>query len=151
LENLGILATKRRSPEDAVTLLTRAAALAPERASVHYNLGTACIAVFRFAAAKECLLRAIKLDPEFAAAYNNLGNLSRYLVDPASAIRYYARAVELAPDDAALGSNYIISLHLDETSTARDLFAQHQAWAASRAKALPDLQALCQCGRCPTA
>jgi predicted O-linked N-acetylglucosamine transferase (SPINDLY family) len=134
LENLGILAVQRNSPEDAIALLTRAGALAPERASAHYNLGAAYIAAFRFAAAKDCFLRAIELDPEFAAAYNNLGNIHRYLGDPVSAIRYYARALELAPHDAALHSNYIISLHLDETFTAHDLFAQHQAWAMHHAQ-----------------
>ena len=134
MENLGVLALRRQSPEDAIELLSRAASLAPERASAHYNLGVAHITALRFAAAKECLLRAIELDSEFAAAYNNLGNLYRYLGDPVSAIRYYARALELAPHDATIHSNYIISLHLDESSTAHDLFAQHQAWATRHAQ-----------------
>ena len=105
MENLGILALRRHSPEDAIALLTRAASLAPERASAHYNLGTAYIAAFRFGAAKDCLLRAIELDPVLTEAHNNLGNLYRYLGDPESAIRYCARAIELAPNDATLHSN----------------------------------------------
>ena len=61
LENLGILALQRQNPTEAIALLSRAASLAPERATALYNLGTAHIAAFHFQAAKECLLKAIKL------------------------------------------------------------------------------------------
>jgi tetratricopeptide (TPR) repeat protein len=59
MENLGVLALRRQSPEEALKLLSRAASLAPERASAHYNLGVAHITALRFEAAKECLQRAI--------------------------------------------------------------------------------------------
>jgi protein O-GlcNAc transferase len=134
LENLGILALRRNNLEDAIALLTRAVAIAPERATAHYNLGTACIAAFRFAEAKDCLRRAIELNPEFAEAHNNLGNLHKYLGDPELAIRNYARAIEIAPNNAALHSNYLVSLHLDESFTANDLLKQHQAWAVRHAQ-----------------
>jgi protein O-GlcNAc transferase len=134
LENLGILASRRNNPEEAISLLTQAVSLAPERASAHYNLGIAYIATFRFEAAENSLLRAVELYPAFAKAHNNLGNLHKYLADPQSAIRYYARATELAPNDPTLHSNYLISLHLNRSCGADELFTQHQVWSVRHAR-----------------
>jgi protein O-GlcNAc transferase len=131
LENLGILASRRNDPEEAISLLTRAVSLAPERASAHYNLGIAYIAAFRFEAAKNSLLRAVELYPAFVEAHNNL---HKYLDDPQSAIRYYARATELAPNDSTLHSNYLISLHLDGSCRSDESFTQHQVWSMRHAR-----------------
>ncbi len=134
LENLGILALQRQNPTEAIALLSRAASLAPERATALYNLGTAHIAAFHFQAAKECLLKAIKLKPAFAEAHNNLGNLHKYLGEPDAAIRYCAQALALAPNNVGLHSNYLVSLHFSQSSTAEEFLRQHQAWAERHAK-----------------
>ena len=134
LENLGILALGRNCSKDAIALLKRATLFAPERATAHYNLGLAYVAGCYFEAAKDSFLRAVELNPAFVNAYNNLGNVHIYLGNPEAAIPLHARATELAPNDATLHSSYLISLHLDRSSSADDLFAQHQAWAARHAE-----------------
>ncbi len=81
---------------DNIRLWEDAAAKAPLKVRVHYNLGTSCLNRDRKRARQE-LLKTVELDPKYAAALYDLGWLAQIEGDRDSARKYYGVAIQADP------------------------------------------------------
>ncbi len=89
----------------ALPLLEQAAALAPEMASVHVQLGRALNNLRRLPAAHSAFEEAVRLEPGSADAWNGLGHVRRGLGDLEGAAGAFRKAVSIDPASArALGN-----------------------------------------------
>ncbi|HJX10077.1 MAG TPA: tetratricopeptide repeat protein [Candidatus Binatia bacterium] len=75
LLHLAIAASERGKSEEAITLLKRALALAPDDARLHYLLGAEHAQIGLYERAVEEIRRAVELDPEQDTAHFQLGLL----------------------------------------------------------------------------
>lgn len=104
LHLLGVVALQSGDAPGAIDLIGRAAALAPEAAAFHANLGEAYRAYGQLDRAAECCRTALRLRPDYPEAANNLGLVLLSQGDAAAAVEQFRAAVRLAPD-RALGHN----------------------------------------------
>ena len=81
---------------DNIRLWEDAAAKAPLKVRVHYNLGASCLSSDRNRA-RRALLRTVELDPKYAAALYDLGWLSQIRRRRDSARKYYGMAIQSDP------------------------------------------------------
>ena len=99
LHRLGVVAHQLGRP-DAAALLQRAAALQPNVAEIHNDLGIVLAAQRQFAQAAASFARAVALKPDYAEAHCNrglaLGNLRRF----AEASESFGRALAIDPNVA---------------------------------------------------
>jgi tetratricopeptide (TPR) repeat protein len=95
----------RMQGKDALTALTRAAALLPDDEEAHSNLGNALQDLSRTDEAAASYLRALQIKPDFAEAHSNLGNAFQRLGRLDEAVASYRRALELKPSYAEACSN----------------------------------------------
>jgi predicted O-linked N-acetylglucosamine transferase (SPINDLY family) len=124
---LGIIAAQTHRHDDAVGFLYEAAALAPQIAAIHNDLGNAHAALARYESAIESYDRAIALATSWADPHYNRANaLFEQHLYPAAAAGY-RRAIALAPAHAAAFANLGNAL--------RELGDYHEA-AASYERAL---------------
>ncbi len=100
LHLLGLLRYSERRYAEAVQLIERATARAPENADYLGNLGEACRAAHRFEAAEAALRRAVTLSPGSARLWFNLAIVLGERGFRQSAIEAASEAVALDPDDA---------------------------------------------------
>lgn len=83
------------SPKEAGS---KAIALEPKNANLHYNLAVEYLKTKQFKAAEQALKKVIQLNPKDKDAYYNLGVLYEiYLEDKRQALDYYCRYLKLAP------------------------------------------------------
>jgi tetratricopeptide (TPR) repeat protein len=92
--------------KSALQALQRAAALSPEDAEIHSNLGLAWMEAGKYELAEQHCRAAIALKPEFAEAHANLGNVLRAVGRPAEADTSYREACRLRPRFAEAHSNW---------------------------------------------
>jgi tetratricopeptide (TPR) repeat protein len=85
------------SSGEGVPYLMVAAALRPQSAGTHNNLGSALLEKGDIDSALRCYQRAIDLDPKNPRAHNNLGNALKEKGDIDGALRCYQRAIDLDP------------------------------------------------------
>jgi Flp pilus assembly protein TadD/mono/diheme cytochrome c family protein len=130
-DSVALLYLQIKRPADAARHFAASAALQPESAPAHFNLGTALSLAGRGPEAIDEYRRALQLRPDYAQAHNNLagallqtGNVAESLVhyreavriDPkyADAWRNMARAYAAAgqPDEAAKASETARTLRL---------------------------------------
>ena len=108
--------------KDALDALARAAALLPDDAEAHGNLGNALLRAGRLDQALASYTRALELKPDYAEVCNNRGNALRGLGRPHEAIASYSKALELKADFAEAYSNMGNALRglgrLDEAVTS---------------------------------
>lgn len=97
LHFLGLLSFQRGRPQEAVDLLARAIAQAPDFADFHGNLGNIHTSLGHVEQATASYRRAIALDAQRADFHNNMGVLHRIVGDRAAAEEELLRAVELDP------------------------------------------------------
>jgi tetratricopeptide (TPR) repeat protein/tRNA A-37 threonylcarbamoyl transferase component Bud32 len=97
--------------EEAIRYYTAAAALRPESAGVHLNLGNALSAHGHPAEAIAAHREAIRLKPHYPMAHNNLGSALRANRDLEGAIAAYKKALELNPKFAKAHCNLGLALH----------------------------------------
>ena len=97
---LGVVAHQLGRP-DAVDLVARALALAPNVAEVHNDHGAILAAQGRFDEAAASFAQAVALKPDYVEALGNLGAAlgPRGRLD--EAVAHFARALERAPNSAA--------------------------------------------------
>lgn len=86
--------------KDALAVLEKTVALAPDDAEAHGNLANALQQRGRHEAAVASYGRALELAPGFAAAHSNLGGALQALGHSDAAVLSYRRALELQPDHA---------------------------------------------------
>ncbi len=108
--------------KDPLSAVERAAALLPDDAEAHVNLGNARRAAGQLAQAAASHRRALKINPDYAEAHNNLGSVLQdqgYLDEAAASFR---RAIAIRPDFALAHSNLgnVLTLqnHTAEAETA---------------------------------
>ncbi len=81
----------------AIAPLRQAAALQPSNATVHHDLGLACLDSGRVPEAVAALQTAVGCDPHYARAWLRLGVAQERAGDAAAAVAAYHRATELLP------------------------------------------------------
>jgi len=102
---LGILHRQMGRSEEALSMMQKAAALAPNDAEAHNNLGALLRELRRLPEAQASCRRALALKPDYAEAYNNLGNTLQELRDAVEAQRCYQQALQIKPDYAEAHNN----------------------------------------------
>jgi tetratricopeptide (TPR) repeat protein len=107
---LGILAAQTRRTEEAVALLSRAAALRPRHPEAHGNLGNVLRDLGRHDEALACYDRALALKPDYAEALNNRGVTLCDLRRHAEALASYDRALSINPNYAEALNNRGVAL-----------------------------------------
>lgn len=108
---LAMLASDRGASDEAVTLLRRAADLAPREAVLFNNLGSALLRGGDLAASEKALRRAISLKGDYAEAYYNLGVVLDALEQGELALAAHRRAAALKPSYAAAHEQVGVLLH----------------------------------------
>ena len=88
---------KAGETQQAIAPLRLAAALQPGNASIHHDLGLACLDSGRVPEAVAALQAALACDPRYTRAWLRLGVAQERAGDAASAIAAYHRATELLP------------------------------------------------------
>src|SRR6266404_1649392 len=96
--------------DQAIEIYRRAAAMAPNYAEIHNNLGNAQRAAGRVAEAVTSLTRAAKLKPDVASVHSNLGLALAELGRFAEAVSSHRRALKLQPGLALAHNNLGIAL-----------------------------------------
>ena len=99
LHLLGVVALQTRKTQESVELITKAISLNPNVAAAHVNLGSALIALTRFAEALPRFDNAIALRPDFAEAH---GNRAAAL----NALKRYEQALESCDNAISLREDY---------------------------------------------
>lgn len=98
--------------KDALPALQKAAALLPEDAEAHNNLGNALKDMGQLQQAVVSYRRALKINPGYVLAHNNLGAALQEIGQLDDAAASYRRAVALQPDFAAAHNNLGALLHV---------------------------------------
>lgn len=96
----GTIASQTGLHDNAIALLTRASARAPNEAKIFLNLANSLRALDRFGEAEAACREALKLNPEHGNAHNSLGLVHLDAGQTDQAIDAFQRAVTLRPDDA---------------------------------------------------
>jgi len=120
----GLLAFQRGNAGQAILLIEKSVALAPEHADFWNNFGNVLKAQGRKPDSTAAYLRAIELRPQFADAHNNLGVMASQQGDFAGAAEAYQKAIAIDPRHAAahlnLGSAFARLDMLDDAVAAYD-------------------------------
>ncbi len=98
LQLLAYLQTAQGRHGAAILLLKKAAALKPEAAEIHFNLGNACYAQGALHDAVAGFEKALELDPGFTGALNNLANVLKALAQVDRAEACYRKLIDLKYD-----------------------------------------------------
>lgn len=109
LHLLGVLELQSNRPESAVELIQQAAALHPEIAVYHSNLGEALRRTGRLEEALAHLRSAVEIDAGNADSWNNLGSARAEKEDWAEAIACFERSDALAPQNPATRQNLALA------------------------------------------
>src|SRR5579863_4822123 len=117
----GRLALEIGDHQEAAALYGAAAALRPDIAEVHYNLGNALSQFGRLDEAAAAYRRALALRPGLMPAHHNLGNVLRGLGRTEEAVEAYRRALAVeatAEGERDLGVALSLLGRLDEAVAA---------------------------------
>ena len=95
---LGVVLSNMGLNADALPPLQMAAALSPDDARTHSNLGNTLNSLGLLDEAEASCRRALSLNPNFAEAHSNLGNTLKILGRLSEAETSYRRALEIKPD-----------------------------------------------------
>ena len=106
--------------KDALPALERAAALSPDDAEAHGNLGNALRAAGRYEEAAQSHRRALAVSPDQAEAHNNLGSVLLELGRLEEAATCFREAVAIKPDFALAHANLGNVLALQARSDESD-------------------------------
>lgn len=135
LHRLGVVA-HQLGRSDAAQILQRAAALRPQLADIHNDLGVVLGSQGRFAEAAPCFARAVSLRSDYAEAHNNLAGALRRLDRLSEAIVHLRRVAELAPNSGGARNNLGTALlQIGEADEALAQFDQAVALAPDYAPA----------------
>jgi Tfp pilus assembly protein PilF len=107
---LGVILYQRQRLSEALDLLDRSVAAAPQEPEFHNNRGLALAAAQRGDEAVASFRQALSLEPAHAAAWNNLGLELHGCGDPVGAIDAYRRALAIDADFAQAHWNLGLAL-----------------------------------------
>jgi Flp pilus assembly protein TadD len=111
-------------PADAVRHFAASAAIKPQSATAHYNLGTALAATARLDEAAVALRQALKINPGSAPTHANLGAVLLQQGGVAEAVNHLEEAVRLDPANLqglnTLSSAYAASSRFDRAVQIAD-------------------------------
>ena len=107
---VGVLLLQSGRLYESLTYLQKAAALAPQSAENHFNLGNAVSLLGRTDEARGCYERAALLDPGLTEAHFNLGNNLRELGELGRAEASFREAINTRPDYAEAHFNLAVTL-----------------------------------------
>ena len=96
--------------DEAIPVLTRAAALAPDDAASRGTLGWVLNRKERHREAVPYLREAVRLNPGYGKAYQHLGSALSWLERDEEAATAYQAAVRLEPDNAGAAAGYSFAL-----------------------------------------
>ncbi len=102
---LGVLLGEVGNYAQAVELISRAIAMAPDQPLYHYNLGNVFRDLGRLEEAVASYRKALAIEPDFAMAHNNLGNVFRDLGRLEEAVASYRETLAIEPDFAMAHRN----------------------------------------------
>jgi tetratricopeptide (TPR) repeat protein len=123
LIQIGYFYVSIQSPHDAVRVLERAVAVAPDDHRAHNTLGTAYVISLRLDDAANEFARAIELDAKEEFAYASLANLRRAFGNSTEAVELYKKQLEIKSDDPETYGNLAVAhlLNDDDASAAQAL------------------------------
>jgi predicted TPR repeat methyltransferase len=123
LHYAGVLAHQQGRNDEAIALLEKSLALAPQ-ADGYSNLGIVLQAAGKLESAIAAYRRAIAIDPSHANAYSNLGVVLRATGRPSESEAAYRRAIQLNPRHIDAYTNLGILLNaLNRTEEAARCFS----------------------------
>jgi Flp pilus assembly protein TadD len=96
-DDVALLYLSRGMVNNAVRHFAISAALKPESAAAHFNLGTAQAQAGRFEAAVQSFRKALELRPDYSLAHGNLGRVLLAQGHTAEALKHLQEAVRLDP------------------------------------------------------
>jgi protein O-GlcNAc transferase len=101
----GVLASQTGRQDDALALLQQATALAPNKHTYLFNLGTVYAAKEQYATAEDCFRKVLAISPSLPEGYYNLGNALKDQKKLDEAVACYRKAIQLRTSYAAAWSN----------------------------------------------
>ena len=107
---LGVLLSQ--GGNQAVELISRAIAMAPDQPMYHGNLGTALKELGRLDEAIASYREALAIEPDFADAHNNLGHALKTKGRLEDAVASYHKALAVKPDFAEAHNNLGVALRV---------------------------------------
>jgi tetratricopeptide (TPR) repeat protein len=110
LVEIGFFYVQIEAPFEAVRVLEKAVALAPDNHRAHNSLGTAYLINLRADDAENEFRRALDINPKDEFANLNLANLARANGNHEMAVRFYRKQLELRPEDNEAHAGIAISL-----------------------------------------
>ena len=102
---LGAVFSQMGRSADALASKQKAAALLPDDADVHNNLGNSFNELGRLDEAAACFRRALQIRPAFAQAHSTLGTTLQKMDRLEEAVACFQRALQIKPDYAEAHSN----------------------------------------------
>jgi Flp pilus assembly protein TadD len=149
-DDVALLYLSRGMVNNAVRHFAISAALKPESAAAHFNLGTAQAQAGRFEASVASFRTALKLRPGYALAHGNLGRVLLAQGHTDQAMRHLQEAVRLDPSNPtsllglaeahAAGSDYAAAIEMLDRARklplseelAKEIFARRAAYLKSK-------------------
>lgn len=136
LHLLGLLRQQRGAADEAEDLLTRAHALAPEKAGIELTLGTLRFQSGDFDAARTHYTKAIELDPNIGTAHAGLGQIALISGERETAEQHFRIALRAGEDPQALAGLGVLLLERGDLEGA----LRHLGRAADLAPGDPLIQ-----------
>ena len=113
-DDVALLYLELGKSDGAIAHFRTSAALKPQSAVAHYNLGTALTVARRLDEAAGEYREALQIDPAYANAHNNLGNVLLSQKHYDAAIQEFTEVVRLQPDSEAARKNLAAAKALAE-------------------------------------
>jgi predicted TPR repeat methyltransferase len=107
----GMLFRRMAQSADALAYAQKGAALSPNYAAAHYNLGNILVELGRLDEAEASFRQALRAKPDYTEAHNNLGCILKNLHRLEEAEVCYRRTLQLKPDFAEAYNNLGVILN----------------------------------------
>jgi protein O-GlcNAc transferase len=127
--NLAYVLQAQGKLTEAIASYLKALKINPNLIEVHYNLADALREFGQLDEAVAFGRLALLIKPDCAESYSGLGNSLQAQGKLDEAIACYRQALSIKPDSAITYSNLLHILSLDINTDAKQLFAEHQAFA----------------------
>lgn len=123
-----------KEPKQAANAYRTGLRYAPDAPDGHANLGMALYLSGELEEAAKCLRKAIDLRPGQAAFHDQLAIILCCQGRIKEALVNHKEAQRLKPNDAKISSNYLLSLHYDESQSVGSIYTEHRRWGSLHVK-----------------